>query len=130
MLRVSGYWLIGIGILHIFVHGWIFAKPLMDIVQDGWFNAVSSYPANPPYDREDAFWCMMIAPFLLMLGQLCCWAHTRNVGLPSFLGWGLLFTTIVGVTLEPVSGFWLFIPPSLLILVDGQRRKNLSETML
>jgi cytochrome bd-type quinol oxidase subunit 2 len=125
MLRISGYWLICLGILHVFVHAWLFAKPLMDIVQDGWFNAVSPYPLSPPYDREDAFWCMMIAPFLLMLGQLCCWADTKNISLPGFPGWVLLLTAVIGITLEPVSGFWLMLPPSLLMVVDSRQRKSL-----
>lgn len=120
MLRVSGYWLIAISILHPLVHGWLFAKPLMDIVHDGWFNAIAPNPFASFYDREAAFWCMMVTPFLLIVGWLCCWAQTKDITLPSFPGWILLLTAAVGITLEPISGFWLFIPPALLMLVDRQ----------
>jgi hypothetical protein len=124
MLRISGYWLIATSILHVLINGWLFAKPLMDIVYDGWFNTVAPNPLAPFYDREDAFWCLMITPFLLIIGRLCCWAQVKGIVLPSFLGWILLLTAVVGVTLEPISGFWLIIPPSLLMLVDLQRRKE------
>lgn len=125
MLRFSGYWLICTSILHVLVNGWLFAKPLMDIARDGWFNAVAPNPLAPFYDREDAFWCMMMTPFLLLFGQLCCWAQTNNITLPSFIGWILLLTAVVGVIVEPISGFWLLIPPSLLMMIDLKRRKKL-----
>lgn len=130
MLRVSGYWLIAISILHPLVNGWLFAEPLMDIVQDGWFNAIAPNPSNPFYDREDAFWCLMITPFLLIIGWLCCWAQTRGIRLPSFPGWILLLTAAVGVTLEPFSGFWLIIPPALLILIDRQQNQESLKNLL
>jgi hypothetical protein len=124
MLQVSGHWLICTSVLHALVTGWQFADPLMDIMQAGWFNAVAPHPLAPFYDREDAFWCMMITPFLLLLGQLCCWAQMKGISLPSFCGWVLLLTAIVGITLEPISGCWLLIPPALLILVNSQHRKE------
>ncbi|MBD1867115.1 hypothetical protein H6F95_07305 [Cyanobacteria bacterium FACHB-471] len=124
MLQVSGYWLICTGVLHALITGWQFADPLMDIVQAGWFNAVAPHPLAPFYDREDAFWCMMITPFLLLIGQLCCWAQTNNVALPSFPGWILLLTAVVGITLEPISGLWLILPPALLILANSHNRKE------
>ncbi|HAA32398.1 MAG TPA: hypothetical protein DCE56_37745 [Cyanobacteria bacterium UBA8553] len=124
MLRVSGYWLITTSILHALINGWLFSKPLTDIVYDGWFNTIAPNQLAPFYDREDAFFCMMITPFLLAIGWLCCWAQTKCITLPSFLGWILLLTAVVGVTLEPVSGFWLIIPPSLLMLVDLQWHKK------
>jgi hypothetical protein len=129
MLRVSGYWLIATSIFHALINGWLFAKPLMDIVHDGWFNTVAPNPFAPFYDREAAFWCLMITPFLLVIGRLCCWAQTKGIALPSFLGWILLLTAAVGATLEPVSGFWL-IPPALLMLVDLQRHQELPGNLL
>ncbi|KAM3110418.1 DUF6463 family protein [Phormidesmis sp. 146-33] len=123
MLRVSGYWLIAIGVLHPLIHGWLFAQPLMEIVQDGWFNTIAPNPLDPFYDREAAFWCMVVTPFVLIIGWLCCWVQTREMTLPSFPGWMLLLTAAVGITLEPISGFWLFIPPALLILINRQRYK-------
>jgi uncharacterized membrane protein HdeD (DUF308 family) len=124
MLRVSGYWLIAVSMLHVLVGVWVFAEPLMQIVQDGWFNTVAPNPLAPFYDREDAFWFLMLTPFLVSIGQLCFWSHANNVVLPQFLGWMLLLTAIVGVSLEPISGCWLFIPPALLMLMASKNSRS------
>jgi hypothetical protein len=124
MLQVSGYWLIAMSILHVVVGVWIFAEPLMQIIQNGWFNTVAPNPLAPFYDREDAFWFLMLTPFLLAIGQLCFWFHAHNIPLPKFLGWTLLLTAIVGVSLEPISAFWLLIPPAFLMLRASQTSRS------
>lgn len=121
MLRVSGYWLIVTSIIHVLVGLLIFAEPLAEIARNGWFNTVAPDPFNPYYDREDAFWFMIAAPFLLIVGQLCVWAQARQISLPAFLSWILLAIALFGCFLEPISGFWLLIPPSILILAASRR---------
>ncbi len=95
----------------------------MEIAHNGWFNTVAPDPFNPYFDREDAFWFMMATPFIFTVGQLCFWAQARQIGLPAFLGWTFLVTAIVGVFIEPISGFWLLIPPSFLILAASRQAK-------
>ena len=112
MLRVSGYWLIATSIIHVLVGAWLYAEPLADIARNGLFNAV-----DPEFDRNAAFWFMMIAPLLFTLGQLCCWAQAQSIDLPAFVGWYLLAISVVGVVLMPISAFWLLIPPAVLILL-------------
>jgi hypothetical protein len=124
MLQVSGYWLMAVSMLHVVVGVWIFAEPLMQMIQDGWFNTVAPNPLAPFYDREDAFWFLMFTPFLVSIGQLCFWSHANNIPLPQFLGWMLLLTAIVGVSLEPISGCWLFIPPALLMLMASKNSRS------
>ncbi|MCU0537387.1 MAG: DUF6463 family protein [Hydrococcus sp. Prado102] len=126
MLRVSGYLLIAISFIHILVGIWIFDEPLADIWRNGIFNTVASDPLAPYFDREDAFWFMIVAPLLFVLGQLCCWASDRNISLPAFLGSNLLAIAIVGVILEPISGFWLLILPACLIIAAA-RQTNLLD---
>ncbi|BAZ70495.1 MAG: hypothetical protein KME28_12850 [Pelatocladus maniniholoensis HA4357-MV3] len=122
MFRVIGYLLIVISIIHVVIGVWIFAGPLTDIIQNGIFNTVAPDPFAPYFDREDAFWQFMIAaPLLLTLGQLCCWAEAQRITLPAFLGWNLLAISLVGVFLEPISGFWLLILPAFLILIASRR---------
>ena len=73
MLKLAGYWLIFTSILH-FIGGFVFfPDPLAEIAQAGWWNAVSPAPFNLNYEREAAFWFMMISPLLFILGMLCCW---------------------------------------------------------
>lgn len=115
MLRVSGYWLIATSLIHLLVGAWLYAEPLADIGRNGIFNAV-----DPEFDRNAAFWFMMVAPLLFTLGQLCCWAQAQGISLPAFVGWYLLAISVVGVVLMPISGFWLLIPPAVLILLAAR----------
>jgi hypothetical protein len=124
MLRVSGYLLIAISIIHVLVGGWIFAAPLTDIVQNGLFNTVAPDPFAPYFDREDAFWFMMVAPLLFTIGQLCCWAKSKEIALPAFLGWNLLAVSLVGIFFEPISGLWLILLPAILIILASRQVGN------
>lgn len=119
LLRVSGYWLIAISVIHGLGDILDNFEPWSDIVRNGVFNAVA-----PHFERGVAFWMLMVSPFLLALGQLCFWAQEHNVRLPVFIGWNLLITSAFGAYLMPVSGFWLLIPPALLMLVESQRHKK------
>ena len=112
MLKLAGYWLIFTSILH-FIGGFVFfPDPLAEIAQAGWWNAVSPDPFNLNYEREAAFWYMMISPLLFILGMLCGWIEEQKLIMPAFVGWILLFVTIIGIVIMPVSGTWLLLVPS------------------
>lgn len=121
MLKVSGYWLVAVSLIHVLVGLWLYGEPLAEIAHNGWFNAVAPDPFNPYYEREDAFWFMIASPFILMVGQLCFWAQAQQISLPAFLGWILSAIALVGCFLEPISGFWLLIPPSILIIAASRQ---------
>ena len=124
MLKLSGYLLIITSILH-FIGGFVFfPAPLVEIAQAGWWNAVSPDPFNLNYEREAAFWFMMISPLLFILGMLCCWMQEQQIKIPAFVGWILLALTIIGVVILPVSGIWLLLPPSAIILFVSMRNKD------
>jgi Family of unknown function (DUF6463) len=118
LLRVTGYWLIAIGVIHVIGDIVYYLKPWSDIFHNGVFNAVDPY-----FDRGAAFWMLMLSPFIFTLSQFCFWAEEHNVRLPSFMGWNLLTTSAFGVFLMPISGFWLLIPPSIFIIVASQSRE-------
>ena len=130
MLKLSGYWLIFISILHFIINGFVFfPKPLAEIARSGWWNAVSPDPFNLNYEREAAFWCMMISPLLLILGMLCCWIQEQKLTMPAFVGWILLAVTIISVVIMPVSGVWLLLPPSIIItFVSMQKDSTLYQS--
>ncbi len=124
MLKLSGYLLIITSILH-FMGGFVFfPEPLAEIAQAGWWNAVSPDPLNLNYEREAAFWFMMISPLLFILGMLCCWIQEQQIKIPVFVGWILLVVTIIGIVIMPVSGFWLLLLPSGIILFVSMRNKD------
>lgn len=120
-LRVSGYWLIIVSVLHVIVGIVVFQQPLFEMYQQGGFNTVAPDPWHPIYEREDAFWFMMAAPSIFAAGLLCLWAAANHLSLPSSLGWTLLVTAGVGCFIEPISGSWLLLPPSVLILFAGHQ---------
>ena len=124
MLKLAGYLLIFTSILH-FIGGFVFfPDPLVEIARDGWWNAVSPDPFNLNYEREAAFWYMMISPLLFALGILCCWIEEQKLIMPAFIGWILLIITIVGIVIMPVSGIWLLLAPSGIILFISLRNKD------
>jgi hypothetical protein len=106
-------------VIHVLVGIWLYAEPLKNIAQSGFFNAV-----DPFCDRNTAFWFLMVVPLLFAIGQLCCWAQIQGITLPIFLGWCLLVTSLVGIVLIPISGFWLLIPPSVLIIIASRQLTN------
>lgn len=123
MLKLAGYWLIFTSILH-FIGGFVFfPDPLAEIAQAGWWNAVSPDPFNLNYEREAAFWYMMISPLLFILGMLCCWIEEQKLIMPAFVGWILLIVTIIGIVIMPVSGTWLLLVPSGIIVFISLRNK-------
>lgn len=116
-LKVSGYWLITMSIIHVLYDILYYFQPWSDIVHSGIFNTVDPY-----FDRGTAFWALMVSPFIFALGQLCCWAQEHNVRLPAFIGWNLLITSLFGAFLMPISGLWLLIPPSILMIVSSHQK--------
>ncbi len=112
LLRVTGYWLIVIAIIHAIGDMVYYLKPWLDIFHNGIFNAVDPY-----FDRGAAFWMLMLSPFFFAFGQLCFWAEEHNVRLPGFLGWNLLITSAFAIFMMPISGFWLLIPPSIFMII-------------
>ncbi|MGL5872610.1 MAG: DUF6463 family protein [Xenococcaceae cyanobacterium] len=116
MIRISGYLFIAVSFIHFLAGIWLYGQPLADIIHDGWFNAVAPNPFAPYWDREDAFWFMFLTPIIFALGQLCLWADKQKINLPKSIAWNLLITCSIGLSLEPVSGIWLALPPILLLL--------------
>jgi hypothetical protein len=125
MRRWVGRWLAGVGILHILFGVAAFADPLREIAADGFWNAVDAYP-----DRSLAFWFVFAGPLIVLLGALVDRVEARApVELPRFLGWTLLIFALLGGILMPLSGFWLFLPPALGVLLGRPTRTSTSRTV-
>ena len=117
MLRIAGWWWIGVSILHTLYEIVSYYPQWQEIAQAGWFNAV----APNLYAREDAFMSMVLSPFIYLIGELCLWAHRHKLVLPISIGIILFSTILVAIFLEPVSGFWLGIPPSIIMLISSKK---------
>jgi Family of unknown function (DUF6463) len=116
MLRVAGFWWIAVSVIHGLVGIFGYFDQWEAIAQDGWFNAIAPHPLAPMFDREDALFFTVLTPFLFLIGKLCLWAYDRDLVLPTSVGVVLVITICSGIFLLPISGFWLALPPSLMLM--------------
>ncbi|EDX83369.1 hypothetical protein S7335_549 [Synechococcus sp. PCC 7335] len=119
MLKIVGSLWTVVACIHLLFGLVVYWPQWQIIAESGWFNVIAPNPFAPIFDREDAFWFMMATPFLLVIGQLCFWAHQQKLLLPTSISIILLSTTAIGLFLMPVSGFWLLILPSIMMLYSS-----------
>lgn len=117
--RFSGIFLILTGVLHTIVAILISKEIFADIITDGLINSIGE-----DYARNYAFWFLICGIFLLLFGQLLhYYIKKENRPAPAFFGYSLLVFTIAGCLIVPVSGFWLFLPQALIIIIANKRLK-------
>jgi hypothetical protein len=117
MKRWIGRWLMGVAVLHTVVGILLFTDTLRGIFSDGFLNSLGDDPV-----RYFCAWFFLSGFSLFVLGLLADWVESNsNRPLPSSLGWGLLAISTIGLSLMPVSGFWLLLPPSIALIT---RRLN------
>ncbi|WP_029902511.1 DUF6463 family protein [Prevotella sp. 10(H)] len=118
--KYSGIFLIITGIIHTAVAILLGKDSYTEMIKGGLYNSV-----NDDFTRGFAFWFFICGLLVMMLGYL---AHIfiRETGkpLPAFLGYFLLVASIIGCIIEPVSGFWLFLPQALIIIIAARKRAN------
>jgi Family of unknown function (DUF6463) len=123
MLRIAGIWWIALTAIHALVGITLYFDQWQAIAQDGWFNAIAPDPLAPMIDREDALWFMFLTPFLLLLGRFCLWADHQHLAFPRSVGVILIVSVLIGLFLEPISGLWLLLPPSAMLLWSAQPKE-------
>ncbi len=116
MLRLSGWWWIAVSVIHALGGIILYFDQWQAIAQAGWFNVIAPDPFAPIFDRENAFWFMFLTPFLFLIGELSLWVARKKLVFPISVGAILLSTVLVGLFLMPVSGFWLALPPSIMLV--------------
>jgi hypothetical protein len=120
MLRLAGWWWIAVSAIHGLGGIILYFEQWQAIAQAGWFNVIAPDPFAPIFDREDAFWFMFFTPFLFLIGELSLWLARKKLVFPVFVGVIVLGTVLVGLFLMPVSGIWLGLPPSLMMLYSSK----------
>ncbi|MGJ3245172.1 MAG: DUF6463 family protein [Elainellaceae cyanobacterium] len=111
MKKVTGFALMGIGLLHSLLalltpRFFGFSDIWQDIAAAGVVDA-----ASPESLRIWGFYWLLMPGFLLILfGLLCDWIERQlELPLPSFVGWGLLAIALFGIVLDIDTGFWLVL---------------------
>ena len=98
----------GVGAVHS-VFGLVFLGDTLAILwNEGLFNTVNGQP-----EREFAFWFVFFGLLTILLGAVVDWTEVSKAGLPQVFGWALLGLTLICVTVMPISGGWLLLPPAL-----------------
>jgi len=111
--KYSGTLLTATGILHTIVAlglGW---SRYSEMFQDGLINSTEG-----DFERGFALWFLVCGVLLILLGEtLQYYIKREQKPAPLFLGYSLLVFSVLGCIIVPVSGFWLFIPQALIIIL-------------
>ena len=113
MKRWIGPWLIGVSALHTVFAVVVFNKVLVSILERGVFNTVGTDPMNAA-----VVWFLLFGAMLFVCGlAVAALERSSSHPVPRSIGVSLLLMGVVGVTLMPVSGFWLVFPPAIAVLL-------------
>lgn len=114
--KYSGIFLIATGILHIIVAIAMKGNALLEIIKNG---------IQGDSVRSLAFWFLFCGVFVIFLGQMVhCYIKSAQRPAPSSFGYALLIVSIIDCFVVPVSGFWLFLPQALIIIICNLRHKE------
>ncbi|MDD5058309.1 MAG: DUF6463 family protein [Sideroxydans sp.] len=112
MKHWKGRWLMIISAIHMGVAVALFGDTLASIIKRGVFDTVGNDPMTGA-----VVWFVLFGAMLFICGLILSELEKSCSGsLPRSIGWSLLVLMLVGVTLMPVSGFWLVLPPVISIL--------------
>jgi hypothetical protein len=126
MRGISGLLMIGIGILHT-AFGIFQGYRLTAQIARATFSNPVGRQVVIGLGRQYLLWFLFTGVLMLILGHVLMWIERRlNHPLPSFVGWELLGFALVGVILQPVSGFWLILPLAIYILIAARRATQLA----
>jgi uncharacterized membrane protein YbaN (DUF454 family) len=116
--KYSGILLIATGIIHTIV-GLIMGRHIYwEILKLGFVNAI-----EPDFVRAFGFWFLICGIILIIFGQTLHYFIKKTGRRPPLsLGYAMLIFSIFGCLAMPASGFWLFLPQSL-IIIFAQREK-------
>ena len=116
--KYSGIFLMATGILHSIVAIALGKEVFWEIIQDGVIHVISQ-----DYTRSFAFWFLICGIFVILLGGvLHYYIKKEQKPAPLFLGYSILVLAIFGCIVEPISGFWLFLPQALIMIIANQKK--------
>lgn len=118
--KQSGTFLVITGILHCITAILINSKIYVEILRSGLVNINSK-----DYTIGFAFWFFMVGILLILWGAtLQYYIKKEEKPAPLFTGYAMLLFAIIGCVMIPASGFWLFIPQALIIIVANKRKQT------
>lgn len=111
------------GALHILVAGAIAGNTYLAMARDGLLAS-----AEKDLERSFALWFLVCGILLILWGMtLQHYMRKEQQPAPALIGWALLLFSLIGGLIEPVSGFWLFLPQGAIILLANRRRGDINS---
>lgn len=115
--KYSGKMLTATGVIHTIIALFLGKDAFAEMVRDGLINSTGEI-----YSRAFAFWFLICGIILILWGQtLQHYIKKEQKPAPLFLGYSILVFAAVGCILEPISGFWLFLPQALVIIAANRK---------
>jgi uncharacterized membrane protein len=115
LLKASAWYLLFMAALHTVVGLILDFEPLGAMLSDG-VGAID----QPHDDRIAALWFMFSGALMFVIAGFAFWSVKRVGALPRFLGFTFLPLGVAGGLIMPLSGFWLYIPVSLVLVFYKQ----------
>ena len=117
--KYSGTFLVITGVIHTLYALVLGKDAFAEIINDGVINVTSEI-----LSRAFALWFLVCGIILILWGQtLQYYIKKEQKPAPLFLGYCILAFAVVGCIVEPISGFWLFLPQALIIIAANRKRK-------
>ncbi len=124
--RRSGRLLMIMGVVHTLAGGFAGRRFLRRMVREGLLGEGDSGLGKVPIDvpKEMMFWFLILGPFIFMLGYVLSWMEGEGRQAPSAIGWQLLFTSLVAISLDPKGGFWFMLFPAIWLIRGSNRSRH------
>lgn len=116
--KYSGTFLVITGLIHTIYAPLLGKEDFAEMIRDGFINSTGSN-----YNRAFALWFLVCGIILILWGQtLQYYIRKEQKPAPLSLGYCILAFAVVGCLVEPISGFWLFLPQALVIIAVNRKR--------
>lgn len=116
--KYSGIFLVTTGLIHTIYALLLGKEDFADMIKGGLINSTGDN-----YSRAFALWFLVCGIILILWGQtLQYYIKKEQKPAPLVLGYCILAFAVVGCIIEPISGFWLFLPQALVIIAANRKR--------
>ena len=121
MKNKIGISIIIIGILHVCLGFVKYQTSFMNIFSQSVFNSIKTH------EEKLAFWFTFCGIIFMLLGYLIYLLEKHQIKIPKRFSWSFLASTILGVIILPVSGFWILLIPSILIVITSYAKRRIAS---
>lgn len=121
--KYSGTFLVITGLIHTIYALLLGKEDFAEMIREGFINS-----AGDNYNRAFALWFLICGIILILWGQtLQYYIRKEQKPAPLSLGYCILAVAVVGCIVEPISGFWLFLPQASVIIAANRKSRNRNE---